>query len=815
MRDLPAGTVTFLFTDVEGSTRLLLNSEEAYPAALAEHRRLLREAFGHHGGVEVDTQGDAFFYAFGRASDAVAAAEAGQAALKAGPIRIRMGLHTGEPTLTEEGYVGIDVHKGARIAAAGHGGQILLSQATRDLVDSDVRDLGSHRLKDLLAAERVFQLGTSEFPPLKTLYRTNLPIPSTPFLGREHELSEVTELLARDDTRLATLTGAGGIGKTRLALQSAAAVAEDYPDGVWWVPLAPLRDPQLVLRQAEQVLGSKDGLIDHIGDKRLLFLFDNFEHLLDAGYALAELLNACPNVKLLVTSREPLHLSREREYAVPSFTQEEAMALFCDRGTTAEPEETVRSICLRLDCLPLAIELAAARTKALSPQQILVRLEQRLPLLTGGPRDAPQRQKTLRATIEWSYELLSAVEQSLFVRLAAFAGGCTLEAAEAICDADLDLLQSLVDKSLVRHTGARFWMLETIREYAEERLDELPDAEDIRARHAHFFNRLASAAGATLTGPESSDVVELLDQEHPNIRVALRCALGSDKRDEALAACAGIWRYWERRGHTDEGIRWFDEAGDATVLPAAVRLEALRGAAALARQAGNVPRAEALAEEMLSFARSVGDVRMSGIAIAILGSIAVFMRDFDEAMSRLEYAHTTLREVGDDFALGHVLNTLAYTALARRDFAAAERHARDSFAVADRIGDAPGRALALTNLGVGHLLAGKYAEAEAAFVELLTYSHDIGFTDCVAYAYEGLAALATRRRDGVRAARLLGAAETLWETSGTQLDFVEQEVHDDVVGQLSSLVNRGELVAEWAAGREMATDEAIAYGLST
>jgi predicted ATPase len=717
-------------------------------------------------------------------------------------------------TLTAEGYVGIDVHKGSRIAAAGHGGQVLLSQATRDLVEADVRDLGAYRLKDLSAPERIFQLGAAEFPPLKTLYRTNLPITSTPFLGRERELAEVAQLLAQAEVRLVTLTGAGGTGKTRLALQAAAALTDRYPDGVWWVPLAQLRDPELVLAEAEQVTGSRKGLKEHVGDRRLLLLLDNFEHVLDAAPALADLLGGCPNMKLLVTSREPLHLSVEREYGVTSLSEQEAVALFRERAPSPGPKEIVRAICLRLDRLPLAIELAAARTKALSAEQVLARLEERLTLLTGGPRDAPERQKTLRATIEWSYELLSTAEQHLFAQLSVFAGGCTLDAAEAVCGAELDTLQSLVEKSLVRYGVERYWMLETIREYAQARLEELSEADELRDRHARVFNQVAAAAVGALVGPRSTEMVKLLEQDHPNIRVALSRAIGSGNRDAALAAIAGIWRFWEIRGHVREGLHWFDQVEDATGSPIEVRLEALRGGAALAAYMGQVSRAERLGEEMLALAQSADDERMTGIALAILGKTALLGGDTDGAISRFNEASVPLRKAGDDVALGHVINHLAYTALATSDYPGAASYSRESLAIAEGIGDGTGRAIALTNLGLVYFLEERDLDASELFLECLVHSHAIGFTEGVAYSYEGLAALASRRGDGKRSARLLGAAEMLRETSGTSLDQVEQKVHDEVVERLGGLLSPTEIAAEWAAGRRMPGDEAIAFASS-
>ena len=466
-RDLPSGTVTFLFTDVEGSTKLLHElGAAAYAVALAEHRRVLREAFGAHGGVEVDTQGDAFFVAFPTAPGALAAADAALGGLSTGPIRVRMGVHTGTPHVGDEGYVGVDVHRAARIAAAGHGGQVLISASTAALRGTDgLLDLGERRLKDLSAPERIYQLGEEGFPPLKSLYRTNLPIPATPFVGREHELAEVCRLL--EDARLLTLTGPGGTGKTRLGLQAAAEAEERYPDGIFWVPLAPLRDSELVLATAGQALGAQDGLAEHLADKSLLLLFDNFEHVVEAAPGLTELLASCPNVHLLVTSRELLRVPGEQAYPVPPLEPEDGTKLFVARARAALPSfvasDTVPELCARLENLPLALELAAARIRVLSPDQLVERLSRRLDLLKAG-RGVDARQQTLRATIEWSHELLTDDEQRLFARLSVFTGGCTIESADSVCEADLDTLESLVDKSLVRiREGDRFWMLETIR----------------------------------------------------------------------------------------------------------------------------------------------------------------------------------------------------------------------------------------------------------------------------------------------------------------------------------------------------------------
>ena len=462
-----------LFTDIEGSTRLLERlGPDRYLEALALHRLLLREAFGRHSGYEVDNEGDAFFVAFASAEEAVAAAAAGQQALArtdwpAGDeIRVRMGVHTGRPLAAPPKYVGLDVHQTARIMAAGHGGQVLVSQATRALVDGDLTDLGEHRLKDFAEPVAIFQLGEERFPPLKTISNTNLPRPASSFVGRERETAEVAELVRRH--RLVTLSGPGGSGKTRLSIEAATELVGEFKAGVFWVGLATVRDPTLVLETVGQTLGANDGLADEIGERELLLLLDNLEQVVEASAELASLVEACPNLHLLVTSRELLRVRGELEYRVPPLAEPEAVTLFCERSGL-DPGEATAELCRRLDNLPLGVELAAARTAVLTPPQILDRLAQRLDLLKGG-RDAEARQQTLRATIEWSHDLLADDEKPLFARLSVFAGGCTLDAADEIVEADVDGLQSLVDKSLVRRTGERFWMLETIGEFAREQL---------------------------------------------------------------------------------------------------------------------------------------------------------------------------------------------------------------------------------------------------------------------------------------------------------------------------------------------------------
>jgi predicted ATPase/class 3 adenylate cyclase len=622
--ELPTGTVTFLFTDIEGSTRLLHElGAEGYAEALAEHRRLIRDACAAQGGVEVDAQGDAFFFAFPTAPGALAAAAQLTDSLASGPISVRVGLHTGTPLPTDEGYVGSDVHRASRIAASGHGTQVIVSSSTAALVEVELTDLGEHRFKDLSAPERVYQLGDAEFPPLRSLYRTNLPVPATPFLGRERELSEVVELLSRHDVRLLTLTGPGGTGKTRLAMQAVAEASDGFPDGVFWVPLAPLRDADIVLDHVAQVVGSGGKLSLEVGDKRMLLLLDNFEHLVGAASGLPQVLADCPNLVVVTTSRELLQLQGEHAYPVPTLDDRDGVALFVARARAVTPDfdadGTVLELCERLDNLPLALELAASRTRHLTPEQLLERLSTSFDLLQGG-RDADPRQATLRATIAWSYDLLDRPEQEVFARFSVFAGGSTLEAAEQVADASLDSLASLVDKSLIRRTGDRSWMLETIREFAAELLESFGDAEALRRRHAEYLLALAGTLGFTVEGIEAGAVQrhDVAIAEHNNVRAAIDWAMDADPL-LALRLATTLENFWVSYSPY-EASRMFDEIVER-VDDAPPELEALaaRCLGNLGIFTGGVARGLQLYEESLSQYERLGDEHGQAIVEHRLG----------------------------------------------------------------------------------------------------------------------------------------------------------------------------------------------------
>jgi predicted ATPase/class 3 adenylate cyclase len=664
--ELPTGTVTFFFSDIEGSTRLLgeLGSDR-YAHVLTDHRRVIREAFAGHGGVEVDTQGDAFFAAFPTAEGAVGAAAEIQRALADGPIKVRIGIHTGAPLLSDEGYVGPDVHRAARIANAAHGGQVLVSSSTAALTQrGGLRDLGEQRLKDLSASERIYQLGGGDFPRLKTLYSTNLPIPATPFVGRERELSEIGDLLNRASVRLLTLTGPGGTGKTRLAQQGAANATDLFADGVFWVPLAELRDPPLVVDSIVKAVGAKNGLAEYIADKHLLLLLDNFEQVLEAADDLARLLSSCPNLNLLITSRALLQLPAEHVYPVPPLAPSEGVELFVGRAGAVspdfEPTSDVAELCRRLDNLPLAIELAAARVRVLTVAQLLKRLGQRLDVIKAG-RGVDPRQQTLRATMEWSYDLLSEDERQLFARLAVFRGGWTLEEAEEVCGADIDVLASLVDKSLVRKRDERFTMLETIREFAAEKLQDATDGDAIRRRHGEFFLALAEEAAPHLLRGDPTQWLVLLSAEHDNLRTALDYFSEAEESELEQRLAGSLWRFWQRRGHFVEGRVRLERALRADERPTKARAWVLFGAAVLfGDKRDDAATGRLLLEQALSVFEELGDAHAAARVRMNLGVIAILEGDLTRAETLCEEAVRVFDELGDEDYAAASTDHLAY-----------------------------------------------------------------------------------------------------------------------------------------------------------
>ena len=769
MHELPGGTVTFLFTDIEGSTRLLHELGPArYAEALAEHRRIVREAATAHGGVEVDTQGDAFFIAFPTPGGAAAAARAAREGLEAGAIRVRMGLHTGAPTVTEEGYVGEDVHRGARIAALAHGDQILVSPATAALLDSEpLRDVGRHRLKDFEGAVRLYQLGDREFPPLRTPGSVELPTPATPFLGREQELFDAVSLVYERDPRVLTIVGPGGTGKTRFSIELARLLGDDAEGGTVFVPLAPLRDAEFVLPAVADRLGASSpdpaAIAARVGERRTHVVCDNLEQLLpDAARPLAELVAAVPALRLFATSREALRIQGEAELDLPPLVRDEAVALFCERAQAVRPDVTatdaVVQLCERLDGLPLALELAAARTKLLAPEALLDRLADRLDSLKG-TRDAEERHMTLRATIAWSYDLLDEDEQALFASLGVFRGGCTLETAEVVCNADLDTLASLLDKSLLRRrTGRlgeeRYWMLETIREFALERLRDSGRDDDLRRRHAE---RMLEIARDQLDEDEPQADVEWALAEREDLRAALDWAEENDAI-LGLELANDLQNLWNAAG-PKEGLERIQRLLDrASEIPLKLRASVLRVQGGAADLAGRDELAVQLTQESVELYRQLGDDRGVALVEQMLAVSAWRRQDWDRMRELTEHS---LALAQGRFLFTEISNywLLGQLALLDDDLERAIELTRQGTEMAQAAGWAwweSGQRHELLMLG---LRRGDLDEAEREGLVALEMERAQENRLWALYTLAGLAQVALARGDLERAGLLWGAAE--------------------------------------------------------
>jgi predicted ATPase len=808
MRELPSGTVTFLFSDIEGSTSLLHELGPDYAGALADHRDVMRAAFAEHGGVEVDTQGDAFFAAFARASDAVAAAAEIQSRLAPGPVRVRIGVHTGEPQITDEGYVGLDVHRGSRVCAAGHGGQVLLSQTTRDLVDVEASNLGEHRLKDLLEPQRLYQVGTEEFPPLKTLDWTNLPVQATTLIGRERELVEAGSLLRQH--RLLTVVGPPGAGKTRLALQLAAEAADEF-ENVWWVGLQEIRDAELVEPTIAQTVGAKGDLAGYLRDRRALLLLDNVEQLLDYAPRLAELLAGSSSLKLLATSREPLRLTLEQQYPVPPLPESDGVSLFGERARAVRPDfatnGAVAEICRRLDGLPLAIELAAALVKLLPPDDLLVRLEQRMALLTGGARDLPERQKTLRATIEWSYELLDRREKELLARLSVFVGGWSLDAAEAVCDAELQTLASLVDKSLVRERDGRFSMLETIREFALERLAEIDPSGEAHRRHAAYFLAAAEERVGEWFHDVPSDIFDWFAAEQDNFRAALEWLHAEPEPEPEIRLAIACNRFWLNIGYWTEGRKRLEAARSrADGATAELRVRVALVASVFSWTQGDYEGGKALAEEARALHAE------NGLPGPLPGSITLavcedFLGNTQRAIELYETAASDARADGDDISLAIITNNLGNVALARRDLETARAHIEESAALNRRLGQKNRLANDLVDLGFIALAENRGDAAAAAFRESLPLNAE---QRNVIFLVEGLAALSLDRGDAVEAVHLLAATTKPRAELGIPSDFypIGEEMRERTLQGAREQLGESAFAAAWEEGEGLTLEEA-------
>jgi predicted ATPase/class 3 adenylate cyclase len=910
----PTSTVTFLFTDIEGSTRLWEKYPEAMSGALARHDEILRTVIETNNGRIVKTAGDGFHAVFSAANNALEAALEAQRTLlreewaETGPLRVRMALHTGATEERDGDYYGPPVNRAARLLSAGHGGQVILSLATRELVrdqlpsDVELQNLGEHRLKDLFRPERVFQLMASglpsEFPPLRTLRarRNNLPLQPTPLVGREREVEEIAERLRDERVWLLTLTGPGGTGKTRLALHAGADLLEEFDDGVFLVSLATITDPKLVLSAIAEALGVgesaeqplKDSLKSYIRDKRLLLLLDNFEQVLEGGPLVGELVDACPNLKVLATSRIPLRLYGEQEYPVPPLdlpdlrvlpslevlTQYEAVKLFVERAkavkedfeVTNESAPSVAEICARLDGLPLAIELAAARIRILAPQKLLQRLSNRLRFLKGGARDLPTRQQTLRGTIDWSYDLLTEEEKMLFWRLSVFSGGRTLEAIEEICDpeGDIDALEgaeSLLEKSLLRREEegggeVRFTMLETIQEYAHEKLEESGEAEQIERAHAEYFLTLAEEANAQLRGPDQLEWLRRLEADHGNMRTALEWALRSEQAEITLGLGGSLWWFWFVRGHYSEGRRWLEEAlaMDGRGSPQA-RAMVFAGVGALAleqddldhseeackeglellsREArerseaklyllislGHVAlekedhnRATQLFEESLALSREMGHVLGRADSVMSLATTSYEQGDLKRAIELFEESMDLFREQGDKLGLAWCLINLGLAAYSEGNLGWASKLTVEGVELLGELGVGADTAVGLCNLGWMTLSQNDPSKAAEYFEESLRLARDSGMEPVVLTTLEGYACVAGAQGEAQRAVRLWGATQNIQETKSIPRDTDWLAEADSRISAVRS--GMGEQIWEELCqkGRAMTLEEAVSYAL--
>jgi predicted ATPase len=714
-----------------------------------------------------------------------------------------------------EGYIGEDVHRGARIAASAHGRQIVLSKETRDLLEDAfvLTDLGEHRVKDFAESVWIYQLGKERFPPLKTISNTNLPRPASSFVGREREVAEIGALL-RDGTRLLTLTGPGGTGKTRLAIESAAELVPAFKNGVFWVDLAAIRDPELVSDTIASVLGAKDTLREHIRDKELLLLLDNLEQVITVAPGLATLVESCPNLKLLVTSRELLRVRGEREYGVPPLAPSDAVTLFSDRANLA-PDEAIADLCRRLDDLPLAVELAAARTSVLTPAQILERLSKRLDLLIGG-RDAEVRQATLRATIEWSHDLLTASEQRLCARLAVFRGGFTFGSAESVCEAELDVLQSLVNKSLVRHGEERFAMLETIGEFAAERFAESGESENVRGRHAQFFLALAEEAERHTRGDDSMEWLGRLEAEHDNLRAALDALEASGDGQVVLRMVGALWTFWYIRGHFAEGGRRLEAALLADERPTPARAKALNGATGMAQARGDTSAAGRWADEALSLYRLLDD--QTGIAYStfLLGHTAQAVSDWPTARRRFEESAQAFRELGNEYylMLATEMLVLAYYKLGDRKRAL--DLAEDNLRRARASGYKTVEMTVLGALGFYAVDDGRVEEAIPLLVDAIRIwrSQGGGDLDEIGLYICSLARAAASKGELDTAAKIISATRTLNDEIGLAEPGYTTDLNEGTIAIIHAGLDESAFEEASEQGAKMTLDDAVALALT-
>jgi len=894
-------TVTFVFSDLEGSTRLLNSLRGSYGPLLEQYHELIDATFAGHGGTKIDQAGDGLFHSFSSARGAIAAATEAQLAMASHEwpqgvsVRARMGIHTGEAANRRAGYVGIDVHRAARIASAGHGGQVLVSQTTRDLAGSDLPsdatlvDLGEHWLKDLAQPEHLYQVSVDglpqAFPPLKSLVTlpNNLPRHLSSFVGRRNDVSEVRQLTT--ESPLVTLTGPGGVGKTRLCLQVAAELLENFADGAWLVELEALTDAGLVPQQVAVALGiseasdadSRESVLSHLRGRELLLILDNCEHVIDACAQLANsLLRACPGLRIIATSREPLGVAGERLYPVRSLSlptvkrvtaemvaESEAISLFIERAQSADPTFAITDanaaaiveICRRLDGIPLAIELAAARVRALSVEQIAERLDDRFRLLTGGSRTVMPRHQTLRAAIEWSFDLLSDAERLVLWRLSVFAGPFPLEAAEKVCTGPgvevwevIDHVTTLVEKSLVARQADRYRLLDTVRGYAREHSLEAGESQGAFERHRDWYlDFVRSSAPAFFRGPELAAVLDRLEAEHDNVRAALAWSLNEEGGGHAaLELVAGVWRFWEIRGYVTEGRQWVERAlaasptdlsrARADVLTAAGILAAGQGdhAAAVryheaslelheeigdrksveialhnlanaALHQGNLERARELYERVLA----VADPSTTEISFVLVNLADVIdgQGDYEAAVDRYQQAINRSTASDDLWVAAYAMSAFGQAAARHGETDTARELYEKALDIYRRVRDQRAEARLMTMLAELIGQQGDTPGAREILFDALRIRCSLGDAPGICAALEHFSALA-QDADPERAARILAAAAAMRERTGARLSMAAQGAVDQQLAQLQSVLG-DEFARAWRQGNGASVDEAL------
>ena len=847
--------MTFLFSDIEGSTQHLSElGAERYGMVLDQHRALLREAFARHQGYDFGGAGDSMFVAFGSAQHALRAAFDGQVALAdhawlhSRPVRVRMGLHTAEAMSVADDYVGIGVHRASRICDAGHGGQILLSHTTHSLVAESPefasRDLGEHELKGLPDPERLFQLLhprlPGEFPALRTAGKRppRLPPQTTSFVGREREVQAVTAILAEPHVRLLTLTGPGGSGKTRLAVQVATALAGAFPHGTFFVALASINDPALVAPAIAQAIGvsaaAGQSLTAYLAEKTLLVVIDNLEQVIAVAPELASIIAEAPRVKFLATSREPLHLSGERVYpvaplAVPDGRSHAApatlrsyasVALFVERAKSVNPAfeldaqnaHAIAEICRHLDGLPLAIELAAARSNVLSPDAIVRRMPQRLKILAGGARDLPTRQQTIRNTIAWSYDLLDNQERELFSQLGVFPGDFAIESAELVCGTSLDVIASLVDKSLVQRNGERLAMLETVRAFAADKLAASPFAGDIGDRHAVHFEALAADADAQRATDEKA-ALDRLEVEHDNLRAALDW-LRANAPARFVAMAGLLVGLWHLHSHFGEGRAYIADALAMTPDADETRAQLLCAMGELAAWSGDLGTARTSIEEAIPIWRASHRPAKISASLLDLGWGCFNAGEDARARECMEKALRIAQATGERALINRARIGLLQVLVAVGELEKVDPMAREALAEAERQHDVRSEHFAHHFLADCPLIAGDAAAAAPRYRRALALAHALGERTEIAIEMQGIAMAAAGTGDAQRALMLGGAAAAELDALG--IDFSGIRFWSDLLRRYyglarATLGDRAETA--WQAGRALGFERAVAEAM--